>query len=858
MKNRLLTVALSLAALTQLNAADYYMTPTGASSQDGSDWANALPKTELATTLNTTMGPGDTLYLGSGDYGSSSFSLASNGSAGSPKSIIGVDTGSGLPYFSGDPTWTRTNPDNGKWQIITVKGDYWVVENLELSHVRYGIKNTNSDTANHVTFRNIKIHNVRHGVYLSYVDNATFENLTVQEYTKHAYRLDRGCDNVTFIDCLADMTAGDTSWWDHAESFPFGFVVYNGGTANSNVVFDGCVAMDNRRNNQGISYWNGDGFVVEGNTSGTTEFIGCISLNNEDAGYDIKAAATFVDCVSVANYRGYRLWHTTKTLENCVATFPYRRSTGTPAGDETGSGVWTQNGSSTLSNFTFHGNAGTAAHEDGSGSLSFTDSILSFSGASGSFTSGSVTLGAGTVTYRPGSGTDPDFVNASDTWNGIGNAMNSQTYTDTKGYYSGAATPPATAGVISVNLSDSVNTILSATDVVGVLPVANWNNTTVNNESLTNLTDDTGAATTADVDFTNTAFYYSNSTPAQSAPLDDDAKMMTGTRAISNGSSTAAAFYEIPYEKYDVYVYWGGHSSGQPVPAEMSIALQAHDGSSWVTQETRYMLDTDRQWDGSYNESTATTSGVATDGNEYVVFRNVTLDSIKIRGTCDRRTGFNAIQIVENTEEVLVVGDTIGMNLANAGAELASTDVAGYIPMPNWNNTTANNETLTDVVDDSGTATSVDISFSNTPYYYTNATPTYSAPYEADSLLMRGTRAMSNASSTAATVTDIPYATYDVYVYWGGRKTGETVPAEMKVEFQTDVGGTWTTQETRYMLDTDHEWDGTYEESTATTTGTAVDGEEFVVFRDQTASSFKLRGTCGRRTGINAFQIVEK
>tara|TARA_B100001971_G_scaffold210595_2_gene236431 strand:- start:948 stop:1892 length:945 start_codon:yes stop_codon:yes gene_type:complete len=283
------------------------------------------------------------------------------------------------------------------------------------------------------------------------------------------------------------------------------------------------------------------------------------------------------------------------------------------------------------------------------GSVTATNSILAIDVASGGggFKNGTVTLGTGTITFKPGSGTDPNFVNPSSSWNGIGDDMNSQTYTDTKGYYADSATPPATAGVISVNLSDSVNTILSATDVVGVLPVANWNNTTVNNESLTNLSDDIGAATTADVDFSNTAFYYANATPAQSAPLDDDAKMMTGTRAISNGSSTAATFYEIPYEKYDVYVYWGGHSSGQSVPAEMSIALQTHDGSSWVTQETRYMLDTDHEWDGSYEESTATSPGTAIDGEEFVVFRNQTASSFKLRGTCGRRTGINAFQIIE-------------------------------------------------------------------------------------------------------------------------------------------------------------------------------------------------------------------
>ncbi|GHB97895.1 right-handed parallel beta-helix repeat-containing protein [Cerasicoccus arenae] len=864
-KTTFVPAVLLLLSLSALQAADFYMTPSGANSEDGSDWANALPASSIGTTLNTTMGPGDTLFIGSGDYINIGITLDSDGTSGSPKTITGVDTGGGIPHFNGNPSWVRSNPDSGRWQILTVRGDYWVVENLELSHVRYAIRNTNADSATNITFRDITMHDVRHGVYVNYMDNSTFENCVVQEYTKQGFRLDRGCDNVTFTDCYADLTGGDTSWWDYSENFPYGFVVNKGSTINSNITFEYCVAIDNRKNNQldsdgdPLSYWNGDGFVVEDNTGGITEFIGCLSINNEDGGYDIKSEASFVDCTAVKNYRGFRLWHTTKTLENCVATYPFRRSTGNPSGSDTssGSGVWTQNGTSTLSNFTFHGNNGRGLDEAGSGGLTATDSIISFSGASGSFTSGSVTLGAGSVTYRPGSGTDPDFVNPSSAWDGSGDDMNSQTYADTKGYFYGTVVAP-TASVIAVNLSDSTNTFLAPTDVVGVLPTANWNNSTVNNETITDLVDDTGAATTADVSFVNTPYYYENTTPTYSVPLDDDSKMMRGTRALSNGSATAASFDEIPFAEYDVYVYWGGRKSGETVPAVLQVDYQTDSGGTWVTQDTLYMMDGNHSWDGTYDESTATTSGAAVDGNDYVVFRGQTASSFRIRGNCGRRTGICGIQIVERTEEYVVIGDTIGMNLANTGSTLDPADVAGVIPMPNWNNSTVGNETITNAVNDAGVATTVDFDFVNTAFYYTNATPTYSAPYEADSLLMRGTRGLSNGSSTRVEVDEIPYAVYDVYVYWGGRKTGETVPAEMKIEFQTDSGGTWVTQDTRYMLDTNHSWDGTYDESTAATTGTAVDGNDYVVFRGQTASSFQVKGTCGRRTGFNALQIVEQ
>ncbi len=414
------------------------MTPSGAGALDGSDWANALAKSSLSTTLNTTMAAGDTLFLGSGNYGSSTLSLTSSGTDQAWKSVIGVDTGSGIPHFSGSGNWYRSNPDSGQWQIVNVAGHYWHVENLELSGVQYAIKNSTSASASNFQFTDLYIHDVRHGVYLSYLDDSRFDNVLVTAYTKHGFRLDRGCDDVVFENCVADLSGDDASWWDYSEPFPFGFVLYNNG-ANTNISFVNCVAANNRRNNQGISYWNGDGFVVENTTTGVS-FDNCLAINNEDGGFDLKPVATLVDCVSVLNYRGFRFWGNS-SADNCVAVAPFRRSNSNLSGGYGGAGVWTKNGTATLSHFTFYADAGTAAHEEGTGNLTLTDSILAFSGASGGFTSGSITLGAGTVTYRPGSGVDPDFVNASTSWDGSGTDLNSQTYGDTKGYYFDAGVP---------------------------------------------------------------------------------------------------------------------------------------------------------------------------------------------------------------------------------------------------------------------------------------------------------------------------------------------------------------------------------------------------------------------------------
>ena len=434
MKNLLIAGAAALmATIASSSADDYYMTVSGAGSQTGTDWSNALPKSQMSTTLNTTMVAGDALYLGSGDYGSTTIGISSDGTMAAWKKIIGVDTGSGVPHFSGNGSWSRSNPDRGQWQIISVTGNFWQIDNLELSGVIYAVKNGTTSTASNYQFSNLLIHDVRHGVYLHNTDNTRFDNVVVREYSKHGFRLDRGCDNVVFENCTADLSNGDETWWDYSEPFPFGFLSNNGGAANTNISFIDCVAANNRRNTQGISYWNGDGFVVENNTSGLS-FENCVSINNEDGGYDLKVAATLTDCVAIRNYRGFRFW-SDSVATNCVAVAPYRRSNGNPTGGNSGVGVWTKDGHPTLSHFTYFADNGTAAYEEGSGNITLTDSILAISSTSGGFTAGSITLGTGTVTYRPGSGTDPVFVNASSTWDGSGDDLNSLTYGDTKGYY---------------------------------------------------------------------------------------------------------------------------------------------------------------------------------------------------------------------------------------------------------------------------------------------------------------------------------------------------------------------------------------------------------------------------------------
>lgn len=513
---------------------------------------------------------------------------------------------------------------------------------------------------------------------------------------------------------------------------------------------------------------------------------------------------------------------------------------------------------------------------------------------------------------------------------------------------SGGGNGGGSDGVVSVNLTDAANALSSA-DVVGAVAASNWNNSTVNNEQLTDTLDSEGNSTTVDIKFSNTAYEYVNATPALATPLDDDAKMMRSQRALSNSNKMAVTADEIDYDNYDVYLYWGGLKAGETAPTTMALEYQLWDGSAWVTQETKYIRDDDHVWDGTYNESTATLSQDAVDGNEYVVFRNRSDAGFKVLVTAGRRVSISGLQIVSRdatppstpanllasdvaehsftltwdpstdnvgvtgyevfldgvfygdvaTESIQVTGlaadttylatvlaydeagnrsaessglavttqnsggsggtpvaGTVSVNLTGPGNELAPADVAGAVPAANWSNSTVNNEILTDVLDSDGDATTVDIAFVNTPFAYDNDTPDLGGDLTDDAKMMRSQRARSNVSKMALVASELPYSSYDVYVYWGGRKAGEIVPLAMEVNLQLLDGSEWVIQETKYLRDDDHVWDGSYDESTASTAAAAADGAEYVVFRGLSENSFRILTDSGNRTSLSGIQIV--
>jgi len=425
-------------------ASDFYMTPSGAGSGDGSSWSNARPQSQLERTLDTDMQPGDVLHLGSGIY-SQAIHIDSSGSAPSLKRVVGESTGGGLPIFDMG-TWSPSpNPATGPPFAISFGNGagYWTIENLIIQDVVHGIRTDNTNTALCVgiTLRSLTLRNCRYAIGISDARNWLIENVKATEYTKHGFRFDHNCVDVTVRNCTADLSGGDVAWYNYAEGFPFGFLVddpnapndtdFGSGPPSSNITFEDCLAQHHRKNGQdSTDYWNGDGFVVNQNNDPFFKFVRCRALDNEDGGFDIKEDAKMNDCIAFHNKRNFRFHSGASSMSNCVSGYPLKRGGAFGFG-----GVWVHDATLTLNYSTIHGSEWSAVEEDGSGQVTLNNSILSSDGTTGKPTIGNVTLGSTTVTYSTGSGVDPQYVNPRADWNGVGSDMNSNTYGSTKGYF---------------------------------------------------------------------------------------------------------------------------------------------------------------------------------------------------------------------------------------------------------------------------------------------------------------------------------------------------------------------------------------------------------------------------------------
>lgn len=408
-------------SLELCRAAEFFLTPEGAGAKDGADWAQAFDASALAAVVNDRMQPGDRLNIGSGTYPDVALVVRSGGAEGKPKVIAGVDRGAGLPVFSS--AWNPDKPTAGRTAIQIEPGVSFVtISGLRLQGYTFCVLAKHVEGAaerSHLIFDDVDTEQCRHGFYLSDCDDVTFTGCDLKRYTKHGFRLDQGCDRVTFRHCTADCSEGDAEWEKKTELFPFGFVVNDGGAPSTDLRFEDCVARNNLMPLQKNKYKNGDGFVIEGNTRDVV-LRGCRSLRNQDGGFDLKVPdVQLTDCVAIGNKRSYRIW-ATGTLTNCIAGWDV-------------TGLWNNGGPVEATRCTFHASSGPAVMGDDKATRPITLRACIVSAAAGAQefhpTGNKPVNMESTEVHGPKQpAADPAFIRPDPAWDGTGDAMDSRAF----------------------------------------------------------------------------------------------------------------------------------------------------------------------------------------------------------------------------------------------------------------------------------------------------------------------------------------------------------------------------------------------------------------------------------------------
>lgn len=360
-------MTVSLSACSVCSAKDTYVLPKGIGMRDGTSFTNALDVQAARALLRVGgLNPGDRLLLGSGDYRGLELVITVSGTESQPLVIEGRDTGGGLPVLTA--TWSEKKPDQGSTAIEFAAGVRDViVRSLHFSDYVTGVlapATRGGAVRQRLVFKDISMRRVRHGFYVSDCHTLHVQDCHLARFTKHGFRLEGGCEDVSLRRCTADCSEGDSEWEKLTESLPFGFFA-NGSTArNKRLLFEDCVARNHMMPRQKSSYKNGDGFVVE-EGSEQVRFLRCRAIRNQDAGFDLKSRGVRLEgCVALENSRNFRIWNA-GTLENCF--------TGMAP-----TGLWSDVGPVTVTRSTFHALENAAAVDDSaSAGITLKDCLLS-------------------------------------------------------------------------------------------------------------------------------------------------------------------------------------------------------------------------------------------------------------------------------------------------------------------------------------------------------------------------------------------------------------------------------------------------------------------------------------------------
>ena len=196
-------------------------------------------------------------------------------------------------------------------------------------------------------------------------------------------------------------------------------------------------------------------------------------------------------------------------------------------------------------------------------------------------------------------------------------------------------------------------------------------------------------------------------------------------------------------------------------------------------------------------------------------------------------------------------GTVISLNFVGGSAtngtpaNLAATEVAGFIPSVSWNNAPSKSGTLSALKDNAGNATA-----SGTSWTCLNTTSTEISEAAGDKRMMKGYLSGNNTSLTQVEISNLPSSFtangYDVYVYADGVNPTATRTGDYTIGNST----------LRATDELNLNFDGTFVQAGSSEFG------NYVVFTNLTGSNFTLSATPGvstdttPRAPLNGLQIV--
>jgi hypothetical protein len=207
------------------------------------------------------------------------------------------------------------------------------------------------------------------------------------------------------------------------------------------------------------------------------------------------------------------------------------------------------------------------------------------------------------------------------------------------------------AASIGVNFvgNNGANGTLGSGVSAGLVPQTNWNNLSGATPAATNLVDSTGAASTVDLTATGGGgVYVAHAGGAGTATVGGD-------EALNSGfiyASSHVVVNEIPYPRYDVYVYQLNDASGRQQTTTLTPAsgpAVSYYGSSPDPAAPGYVDNAATPY--VYNRATSQTAGTFTTNANYARFENVTGSTFALDVSAPGNGYLNGLQIVQVVPE---------------------------------------------------------------------------------------------------------------------------------------------------------------------------------------------------------------